>query len=86
MNKAFNVRHYSGFYLMACLCLFILYSPLLVVMAYSFNDSLSITKWGGVSLRWYFDVFYGLESEKFKLAAWNSLKMSVRPGLCKPNP
>ena len=66
MKKAFDVRHYNGFYLIACICLFILYAPLLVVMVYSFNDSISITKWGGVSLRWYIDVFYGLESEKFK--------------------
>ena len=46
-------------------------------MIYSFNDSLSITRWGGVSLRWYYEVFYGLESEKFKLAAWNSLIIAL---------
>ena len=77
MRKAFNVNHYNGFFFIACLCLFILYSPLLIVMIYSFNDSLSITKWGGVSLRWYYEVFYGLESEKFKLAAWNSLIIAL---------
>ena len=77
MRKAFNVKHYNGFFFIACLCLFILYSPLLIVMIYSFNDSLSITKWGGVSLRWYYEVFYGLESEKFKLAAWNSLIIAL---------
>lgn len=77
MRKAFNVKHYNGFFFIACLCLFILYSPLLIVMIYSFNDSLSITKWGGVSLRWYYEVFYGLESEKFKHAAWNSLIIAL---------
>jgi len=77
MRKAFNVKHYNGFFFIACLCLFILYSPLLIVMIYSFNDSLSITRWGGVSLRWYYEVFYGLESEKFKLAAWNSLIIAL---------
>ena len=77
MRKEFNVKHYNGFFFIACLCLFILYSPLLIVMIYSFNDSLSITKWGGVSLRWYYEVFYGLESEKFKLAAWNSLIIAL---------
>ena len=77
MRKAFNVKHYNGFFFIACLSLFILYSPLLIVMIYSFNDSLSITKWGGVSLRWYYEVFYGLESEKFKLAAWNSLIIAL---------
>ena len=77
MRKAFNVKHYNGFFFIACLCLIILYSPLLIVMIYSFNDSLSITRWGGVSLRWYYEVFYGLESEKFKLAAWNSLIIAL---------
>ncbi len=77
MNNAFDVRHYNGFYLIACICLFILYAPLIIVMIYSFNDSLSITKWGGVSLRWYIDVFYGLDSQKFKLAAWNSLIIAL---------
>ena len=77
MRKEFNVKHYNGFFFIACLCLFILYSPLLIVMIYSFNDSLSITRWGGVSLRWYYEVFYGLESEKFKLAAWNSLIIAL---------
>lgn len=46
-------------------------------MVYSFNDSLSITKWGGFSLRWYVDVFTGLEAAKFKRAAWNSLTIAL---------
>ena len=77
MNRPFDVRSYTGFYFISCLCLFILYAPLIVVMVYSFNDSLSITKWGGISLRWYFDIFYGQEAEKFKLAAWNSLIIAI---------
>ena len=72
-----SVKHYRGFLPMTLLCLVILYAPLLVVMAYSFNDSLSITNWQGLSLRWYVDVFTGPESEKFKLAAWNSLMIAV---------
>jgi spermidine/putrescine transport system permease protein len=77
MSRAFDIRHYRGFFAVTCLCLFILYAPLIVVMVYSFNDSLSITNWGGVSLRWYADVFTGPESEKFKQAAWNSLSIAV---------
>ena len=46
-------------------------------MVYSFKDSPSLTNWGGVSLRWYADVFTGPESERFKLAAWNSLSIAV---------
>ncbi|MGI9305785.1 MAG: ABC transporter permease [Gammaproteobacteria bacterium] len=61
---------------MAGLCLFLLYAPLVVVMVYSFNDSKSVIGWEGASLRWYHDVFFGLESAKFKEAAWNSLSIA----------
>jgi spermidine/putrescine transport system permease protein len=77
MRRVFDIRHYPGFLAVTCLCLLILYAPLFVVMAYSFNDSLSITNWNGLSLRWYVDVFTGPESEKFKSAAWNSLTIAV---------
>ncbi len=81
MGSGFNIRHYTGFFGVTCLCLFILYAPLIVVMIYSFNDSISITKWQGLSLRWYWDIFTGPESEKFKLAAWNSLVIAVMAAL-----
>jgi len=73
----FDVRRYRGFFGLTMLCLFILYVPLLVVMVYSFNDSRSITNWGGLSFRWYIDVFSGPDSEKFKSAAWNSLTIAL---------
>ena len=62
---------------MTMICLVILYAPLMVVMIYSFNASPSITVWEGLSLRWYQDVFTGIESAKFKAAAWNSLTIAV---------
>lgn len=77
MGRGFDIRSYGGFFAMTLICLFILYAPLIVVMVYSFNDSRSITNWEGVSLRWYTDIFVGPESEKFKLAAWNSLYIAV---------
>ncbi len=72
-----GVRHYPGFLLMTLVCLFILYAPLVVVTVYSLNGSTSITQWGGISLRWYVDVFTGLEASRFKLAAWNSLTIAL---------
>ena len=65
---------------MTLLCMFILYVPLLVVMIYSFNASQSVTVWGGFSLRWYQDVFFGAESAKFKAAAWNSVTIAAVAG------
>lgn len=72
-----SIKRYPGFFAITLFCLFLLYTPLLVVMVYSFNDSLSITRWGGFSLRWYYDVFNGAETAKFKTAAWNSISIAV---------
>ena len=72
-----DIRRYPGFAHVAALCLFLLYAPLVVVAVYSFNESASITRWGGFSLHWYEDVFFGLEAAKFRLAAWNSLVIAV---------
>ena len=71
-----GVRHYPGFLGMAVACLIILYAPLIVVTIYSFNDSTSITTWGGFSWRWYADVFTGPDAPRFKAAAWNSLTIA----------
>ena len=72
-----DIRRYPGFAHLAAFCLFLLYAPLLVVGVYSFNDTASITLWGGFSLRWYGEVFYGLEAAKFKQAAFNSLIIAI---------
>ncbi|MBG21061.1 MAG: spermidine/putrescine ABC transporter permease PotC [Rhizobiales bacterium] len=77
MTDAADVRVYPGFKLITILCLIVLYAPLLIVAIYSFNASTSITNWDEFSLRWYADVFVGPESEKFKIAAWNSLFIAV---------
>jgi spermidine/putrescine transport system permease protein len=55
----------------------VLYAPLVIVAIYSFNETASITRWGGFSLRWYADVFFGPEADKFKEAAWNSLVIAI---------
>ncbi|MCA3454106.1 MAG: ABC transporter permease [Rhodobacter sp.] len=72
-----DIRRYPGFAAMAALCLAILYVPLAVVIAYSFNDSTSLTNWGGVSLRWYADLFTGVEAPRFRAAAWNSITIAT---------
>lgn len=77
-----SIKRYPGFALITGVCLVMLYAPLLIVMIYSFNDSASITRWGGFSLRWYDEVFTGVESAKFKTAAWNSLTIAIMAALC----
>ena len=76
-KRHYSLRRYPGFAAMAFACLFILYAPLLIVMIYSLNASASITVWGGFSLEWYREVFYGLEADKFKKATINSLSIAV---------
>ncbi len=72
-----GVRHYPGFLILTLGCLLVLYAPLVVVTIYSFNDSSSITSWGGFSLRWYVDVLTGPESARFAAAAWNSITIAL---------
>jgi spermidine/putrescine transport system permease protein len=72
-----DIKTLPGFYAVTLLCLVILYAPLLVVTVYSLNDSTSITNWQGISFRWYVDVFSGPESQKFKIAAWNSFSIAI---------
>ncbi|PZO79485.1 MAG: spermidine/putrescine ABC transporter permease PotC [Mesorhizobium amorphae] len=72
-----DIRRYRGFGALAALCLVVLYAPLVVVAVYSFNDSRSITNWGGFSLRWYWDVFSGPDAPLFRSAAWNSLSIAT---------
>ena len=72
-----DVRRYPGFAAMTVLCLTILYVPLFVVMVYSFNASTSLTNWGGLSLRWYADLFTGVEAPRLRAAAWNSVSIAT---------
>ena len=76
-----DVRRYPFFLTFTILCLVLLYTPLIIVTIYSFNDSVSITRWGGFSWRWYHDIFFGLEAAKFKTAAWNSLTIALMAGI-----
>jgi len=75
--RARDLRSYPGFGVMTVACLAVLYGPLIVVMVYSFNDSASITLWGGFSWRWYVDVFTGPEAPRFGAAARNSLSIAL---------
>ncbi len=51
-----------------------LYGPLLIVVAYSFNDSTMNAKWVGFTLDWYRKL---LRNEEMLTAAWNSLVIAL---------
>ncbi len=76
-GKRYDIRTFTGFRSITFLCLAVLYLPLVIVTIYSFNASQSITNWGGMSFRWYVDVFTGPESDTFKHAARNSFIIAI---------
>ncbi len=49
----FDIRRMPGFTLMAFICLLCLYGPLVMMAAFSFNASRSVTRFNGFSLQWY---------------------------------
>ena len=73
-TSAFDLRRQPGFGAVAILCLVILYSPILVLIIYSFNASDLITRWGGFSTSWY---GVALHNDGFYAAARNTLIISI---------
>jgi len=55
MVKRKGADFFKGLYLV--LMLLFLYAPILVLMAFSFNDSRSMGRWTGFSFRWYEELF-----------------------------
>ena len=51
-----------------------LYIPLIILVAYSFNDSKLVTIWGGFSTKWYAKL---LNNDQILEAAWLSLRIAV---------
>lgn len=53
MAKRFTIRHQTGFTAIAAACFVLLYLPIAVLVAYAFNESTSVSEWGGFSMRWF---------------------------------
>lgn len=51
-----------------------LYTPIAILIVYSFNDSRLVTVWGGISLRWYRELANNSEMLE---AAWNSVRVAA---------
>lgn len=52
-KRGFDVRRQTGFTTVAIICFALLYLPIILLVAYSFNAGVSIAVWEGFSLRWY---------------------------------
>jgi spermidine/putrescine transport system permease protein len=48
-----NLRRQPGFNQIAWMCIFFLYAPIAVLIAFSFNDNRSVVVWTDFSFRWY---------------------------------
>ena len=52
-RRPFSVKRQTGFTTIAIVCFVALYAPIITLVVYSFNSSLSIASWGGFSWQWY---------------------------------
>lgn len=73
-RTAFDLRRQPGFGFTAYLCLVLLYSPIAVLVFFSFNAQRSISKFTGFSLAWYEKAF---QNDAMLDAAMNSLTIAV---------
>jgi len=64
----------SGLTFFAVLGYFFLYTPILILVIFSFNDSRSTAQWAGFSTRWYGEMF---QDTRIILSLWNSLFVAV---------
>ena len=69
-----DIKDQPGFGKMAGLCLALLYSPILILMAFSLNSGNIVNHWEGVTLSWYGKA---LANEEFHNAAKNTLIISI---------
>ena len=73
-RKGFNIRRQTGFATIAVACFVLLYLPILLLVAYSFNSGSSIAIWEGFSWRWYQSAW---ENELVQEATVRSLIIAV---------
>ena len=52
-SRPFSLRRQPGFNAVAMLCFVLLYTPIAILVVYSFNAGENLAVWEGVSLRWY---------------------------------
>jgi len=70
----YAINEYPGTKSITLLCMFILYTPLLVISLYSFNSLRSITTWGEFTFDWYIKAF---NNPAIQDATMNSLLIAV---------
>lgn len=69
-----DLRYQPGFGTLAFLCLLMLYAPIVVLIAFSFNENRSVAVWTEFSTDWYVAAFH---NDGIRAAAWISLKLAT---------
>jgi spermidine/putrescine transport system permease protein len=69
-----DLKRQPGFRTIALLCLFMLYAPISILVAFSFNTSPSVTRWQSFSFAWFEKVF---ANEDVHAAMLNTLHISI---------
>ncbi len=77
-KRPFDIRSMPGAVTLAVTCFVILYIPMVILVANSFNAGKVIGHWEGLSLRWY---LAALQNEAFMAAASTSLILASVAGL-----
>ena len=72
--KAFSVKSQTGFTTIALACIFALYLPIITLVVFAFNDTESMSVWGGFSLRWFRSAWY---NQTIQDAAFRSLQVAA---------
>jgi spermidine/putrescine transport system permease protein len=77
-GRQFNVKTMPGFVAMAWFCVVALYTPIAVLVAYSFNDNNAAVIWTEFSTRWY---GIAINDDEIRDAALLSLKVAFLASL-----
>ena len=72
--RRFDLKRIYGFGTIAAACLALLYAPILILFAFSFNGTRSVTAWSGFSLDWYPKAFL---NDKIWGAAINTMQIAI---------
>ncbi len=72
-SRPFSLRRQPGFNTIAMLCFVLLYTPIAILVIYSFNAGENLAVWEGFSLRWYASAW---ENERVQEAAIRSVVLA----------
>ena len=77
-GKLFSIYKLPGFTFVAVACFLMLYAPIVILVAYSFNSGSSLALWEGFSWRWYYSAW---ENDTVQEATLLSLVIALQAAL-----